>query len=72
MTISEYRASSAAVLTADLADIIENELTEAVATRGQASLVVSGGSTPRPLFEEHPIRVVLHQNRVPVNVYWSP
>jgi len=40
MTISEYRASSAAVLTADLADAIVNELTEAVATRGQASLVV--------------------------------
>jgi 6-phosphogluconolactonase len=52
MNITEFRVSSTAALTANLADFIENELTEAVATRGYASLVVSGGSTPRPLFEE--------------------
>jgi 6-phosphogluconolactonase len=52
MSITEYRASSTAALTSDLADFIEKVLTEAVATRGYASLVVSGGSTPRPLFQE--------------------
>jgi 6-phosphogluconolactonase len=52
MSISEYHASSAANLTADLADFIEKELTDAVVKQGYASLVVSGGSTPKPLFEE--------------------
>ncbi len=52
MSIAEYRASSSAALTIDLANFIENELTQAVAARGHASLVLSGGSTPRPLFEE--------------------
>jgi 6-phosphogluconolactonase len=51
MSISEYYASSAADLTADLADFVDKELTGAVAKRGSASLVVSGGSTPKPLFE---------------------
>ena len=51
MSITEYRASSTTTLTNNLADLIEKELTEAVAARGYASLVVSGGSTPRPLFE---------------------
>ncbi len=52
MSITKYRTSNAATLTTELASFIENELTEAVAVRGYASMVVSGGSTPRPLFEE--------------------
>jgi 6-phosphogluconolactonase len=51
MSISEYHASNATDLTTDLADFIESELIEGVAKRGLASLVVSGGSTPKPLFE---------------------
>ncbi len=51
MNVSEVRKSTQADLTLALADFIEAELNEAVAARGQASLVVSGGSTPRPLFE---------------------
>jgi len=61
MSISEYHAPSAANLTADLADYIESELTDAVAKKGFASLVVSGGSTPKPLFE------ALAQRQLPWN-----
>jgi len=61
MSISEYHAANAADLTADLADFIESELTDAVAKRGFASLVVSGGSTPKPLFE------ALAQRQLPWN-----
>ena len=51
MRISEFCLSNEAELTLALADFIEAELTQAVVTRGNASLVLSGGSTPRPLFE---------------------
>ena len=52
MTISEHRISTVAELTSKLASHIETELIMAAKTRGRASLVVSGGSTPRPLLEE--------------------
>ena len=51
MSISEVKSTTQAELTLALADFIESELGAAVAKRGKASLVVSGGSTPRPLFE---------------------
>ena len=51
MSISEFRSATQAELTLALADFIESELSAAVAKRGQASLVVSGGSTPKSLFE---------------------
>lgn len=52
MSVSEYRHSTPVALTAALADFIESELNAAVASRGQASMVVSGGSTPKALFAE--------------------
>jgi 6-phosphogluconolactonase len=51
MSVSEFTSPSREALTAALADFIQSELATAVAKRGHASLVVSGGSTPRPLFE---------------------
>jgi 6-phosphogluconolactonase len=51
MSVSEFRTTTQAELTLALADFVESELSTAVAKRGQASLVVSGGSTPKPLFE---------------------
>ena len=39
-------------LTVELAEHIGNALRRDIAKRGQASLVVSGGSTPLPLFEQ--------------------
>lgn len=61
MSISEITMATQAELTLALADLVESELSAAVAKRGQASLVVSGGSTPKPLFE------VLSQRLLP----WS-
>lgn len=40
-----------ALLAEKLAERIANQLQEAVDTRGKASLVVSGGSTPLALFQ---------------------
>ena len=51
MTISEHRMSTPAELTSRLASDIETELIMAVKARASASLVVSGGRTPRPLLE---------------------
>jgi len=51
MTISEHRMSTPEELTSRLASHIETELIMAVKARGSASLVVSGGRTPRPLLE---------------------
>jgi len=61
MSVLEYCSATQTELTLALADLIESELSAAVAKRGQASLVVSGGSTPKPLFE------VLSQRLLP----WS-
>ena len=52
MSISEHRIESETELVLTLADDIEADLNEAVANRGSASLVVSGGRTPQPLFAE--------------------
>lgn len=52
MSITETRCSDAAELTQVLADRVESELDAAIRARGRASLVVSGGNTPRALFEE--------------------
>ena len=51
MSIREVCAINRAELTVKLADEIEHQLQEAVNKRGYASIVVSGGNTPRPLFE---------------------
>ena len=51
MSISEYTADTSTELTGLLADFIEAEMKQAISSRGIASLVVSGGNTPRPLFE---------------------
>jgi 6-phosphogluconolactonase len=51
MSISETRCSTAPELTQKLAARVESELRAAIANRGQASLVVSGGNTPKALFE---------------------
>lgn len=47
----EHLFDSAAALNEALADALCERLTRAVEHRGVASLVVSGGSTPRPLFD---------------------
>lgn len=46
-----HHASSASALAQDLARFVAERLRAAVAQRGQALLVVSGGSTPVPFFE---------------------
>lgn len=51
MSISEYTADTSTELNLLLADFIEAEMKQAIASRGIASLVVSGGNTPRALFE---------------------
>lgn len=51
MSTTETQFSNAKELTQALADRVESELLAAIAIRGQASLVVSGGNTPKPLFE---------------------
>ena len=51
MSITEYKKAGREELTSSLASFIEAELTAAVKSRDSASLVVSGGSTPRPLFQ---------------------
>jgi 6-phosphogluconolactonase len=49
MAITEVVASTQAELTAKLADLIANEITDAISKRGVATLVLSGGNTPKPL-----------------------
>ena len=51
MSISEILASMPTELTDKLTNFIEAELNQAIASRGVALLVVSGGNTPKPLFE---------------------
>jgi len=46
-----HHATNAAVLARDLAGFVAGQLREALARRGQALLIVSGGSTPVPFFE---------------------
>ncbi|MCL4106203.1 UNVERIFIED_CONTAM: hypothetical protein GTU68_058509 [Idotea baltica] len=46
-----HRFESNAELTAQLAQQIAKDLTKAIDQRGTATLAVSGGSTPKPLFE---------------------
>jgi 6-phosphogluconolactonase len=52
MSIAEVITKTQVELTQTLADFVESELVNAIALRGHASLVVSGGSTPKPLFTE--------------------
>ncbi|MEM9057727.1 MAG: 6-phosphogluconolactonase, partial [Pseudomonadota bacterium] len=51
MTVAECRYPSSERLVADLADLIAGALARTLRTGADASLVVSGGSTPTPLFE---------------------
>ena len=51
MAIVEHLFPDAEALTAALAERVSEALEAAVGARGRASLVVSGGRTPRPLFE---------------------
>lgn len=46
-----HRAQRADAAAAELAELVAQSLREAVAQRGRALLVVSGGSTPLPFFE---------------------
>ena len=48
----EHRFESKDALTAALADMVVDHLSEAVKERGRASLVASGGTTPGPLFDK--------------------
>jgi len=48
----EVRYADGATLAAALASSIANDLKHAIEARGVASLVVSGGRTPKPLFKE--------------------
>ncbi len=48
--LTMHTFSSPEVLADTLADETANRLADAISARGQASLVVSGGSTPRPFF----------------------
>ncbi len=50
--IAEHRFPDAAALASALSGEIRVELSEAIATRGNASLVVSGGRTPVQLFHD--------------------
>ncbi len=52
MSVAEFKLDSESDLVRMLADRIEAELTDAVAARGRASLVLSGGNTPKPLLIE--------------------
>ena len=47
-----YSTNSSETLAVDLSQNIGQILIEAIEERGRASLAVSGGSTPKPLFEE--------------------
>ncbi len=47
----EHRYPDRGSLTAALANQVADDLRTAIIQRGEASLVVSGGSTPRPFFE---------------------
>ena len=50
--MKEHRFDDSSELARRLAESIAGDLAAAVDSRGAASLVVSGGSTPRPLFDE--------------------
>ena len=52
MSRSEYAFSKQSDLIEALSQSILERLQEAIETRGKASLLVSGGSTPKPLFEK--------------------
>lgn len=49
--MNEHRFGNPAELAEKLATSVAGTLRQAIAARGAASLVVSGGSTPRPFFE---------------------
>lgn len=51
-----YEYASKDTLAVELADAIAENLREAIAKRGVATLAVSGGSTPKPLFSELSMR----------------
>ena len=51
MNLAEHKFPSTEELVTALANEIDQGLTSAVETKGYASLVVSGGSTPKALFE---------------------
>ena len=50
--IQEFHFDDRATLARELATAVAFDLAEALEARGTASLVVSGGSTPRPFFQE--------------------
>lgn len=47
-----HEAADAKQLAANLAESVERNLAETIESQGRASLVVSGGSTPLPFFEQ--------------------
>ena len=52
MRLREHRWDDAEGLAQTLADFLADDLSRAIADRGRASLVVSGGGTPIPLFRK--------------------
>ncbi len=64
MPLQEHRFDAPEVLNQHLADAIAETLGAAVASRGSAVLVVSGGRTPLPLFHE------LAQRSLPWSEIW--
>ena len=50
--VSFYSTNSSESLVADLSQNIAEIINEAIQKNGRASMAVSGGSTPKPLFEE--------------------
>ncbi len=65
--MNEHRFDDRTQLADELARSVAGDLAVAVAERGAASLVVSGGSTPRPLFERLS-RAELPWNKVSVTL----
>ncbi len=60
ITRQDYRDQEA--LTTDLCQIIVNQLSRAIDTKGFASFIISGGNSPKPLFEQLSQRIIDWQN----------
>ncbi|NVK32717.1 MAG: 6-phosphogluconolactonase [Gammaproteobacteria bacterium] len=51
MALNEHRLDQFDEMVGQLTDRVEADINQAIVTRGRARIVVSGGSTPGPLFE---------------------
>jgi len=64
MTAATHSFDTGAALAEGLADVVSAALSEAIAQRGQASIAVSGGSTPKAFFKALSQRPVDWENVV--------